>query len=126
MEKVLEKPYVEGGKHPYYLHSIMIHDGLAENGHYYTYVYDRVLRQWWKLDDHRVSISDEETVMKEALGGDGYKSACNLFYMSKHVSDIIDRHKHPLFDLQRAREFRVPGAITSSINEANLTYQMQL
>lgn len=108
MEKILEKPYIEGGKHPYYLHSIMIHDGLAENGHYYTYVFDRVLKIWWKLDDHRVSIADEELVMKEALGGDGYKSACNLFYMSKHVSDMIDKHRKPLFDLQRATEFKIP------------------
>ena len=44
MERILDKPYVEGGKQPYFLHSIMIHDGLAENGHYYIYVYDRVIK----------------------------------------------------------------------------------
>lgn len=61
----------------------MIHDGLAENGHYYSYVYDRVLKVWWKLDDHRVSQVDEQQVMSEAFGGEGYKSACNLFYISE-------------------------------------------
>jgi hypothetical protein len=35
--------------------------------------------------------------MKEALGGDGYKSACNLFYMSKHVADMIDKNSTPVF-----------------------------
>ena len=69
----------------------MIHDGLAENGHYYVYVYDRVVGHWWKLDDHRCSKADEETVMKEALGGEGYKSACNLFYISKKVADLEEQ-----------------------------------
>jgi hypothetical protein len=30
--------------------------------------------------------------MKEALGGDGYKSACNLFYISKHIANQIDKN----------------------------------
>ena len=60
----------------------MIHDGLAENGHYYSYIFDRTLNQWWKLDDHRVTKADEAELMKEAFGGEGYKSACNLFYVS--------------------------------------------
>ena len=40
----------------------MIHDGLAENGHYYSYVFDRSQKIWWKLDDHRVSKATEEQV----------------------------------------------------------------
>ena len=63
----------------------MIHDGLAENGHYYSYIFDRVLGHWWKLDDHRVTKADEAELMAEAFGGEGYKSACNLFYISKTV-----------------------------------------
>jgi ubiquitin carboxyl-terminal hydrolase 25/28 len=75
---------------PFFLHAIIIHDGLAENGHYYTYVFDRIKKLWWKLNDHRVSIEKEEIVMKEAFGGDGYKSACNLFYISKLIANQID------------------------------------
>jgi ubiquitin carboxyl-terminal hydrolase 25/28 len=74
------------------LHAIIIHDGLAENGHYYTYVFDRIKKLWWKLNDHRVSQEKEEVVMKESFGGDGYKSACNLFYISKQVADQIDKN----------------------------------
>ncbi len=25
---------------PYYLHAIMIHDGCAESGHYYSFIFD--------------------------------------------------------------------------------------
>lgn len=91
MDKTLEQPYSESGEHPYFLHSVMIHDGLAENGHYYVYVYDRKAGHWWKLDDHRTSKVDEEQVMQEALGGEGYKSACNLFYISKAVADLEEQ-----------------------------------
>ena len=41
IEQILEKPYIKEQERPYFLHAIMIHDGLAENGHYYSYVFDR-------------------------------------------------------------------------------------
>lgn len=85
------------------MHAIMIHDGLAENGHYYTYVFDRAQKLWWKLNDHNVSQESEETIMKEAFGGEGYKSACNLIYISKHITDQIDTYKKPLYTLEHAQ-----------------------
>jgi uncharacterized UBP type Zn finger protein len=50
------------------LHAILIHDGLATNGHYYTYIYDRRIKQWWLMNDHKVSLVSEDLVMKDALG----------------------------------------------------------
>jgi ubiquitin carboxyl-terminal hydrolase 25/28 len=50
------------------LHAILIHDGLAENGHYYSYIFDSVKKQWFCYNDHIVKQVDEESVMKEALG----------------------------------------------------------
>lgn len=87
MEQILKQPYTQEKERPYHLHAIMIHDGLAENGHYYTFVYDRAQKVWWKMNDHNVSQESEETVLKEAFGGQGYKSACNVIYISKHISD---------------------------------------
>ena len=66
----------------------MIHDGMAENGHYYSYIYDRLQKLWWRFDDHKVSVVDETIVMEEALGNQkGYKSACNLFYINNHITE---------------------------------------
>jgi ubiquitin carboxyl-terminal hydrolase 25/28 len=68
------------------LHAILIHDGLAENGHYYSYVFDSVKKQWFCYNDHVVKQVDEDYVMKEALGNSlGYKSACNLVYISSLI-----------------------------------------
>jgi hypothetical protein len=104
----------------------MIHDGLAENGHYYSYVYDRVVRAWWKLDDHRVSRVDEATVMAEAYGGEGYKSACNLFYISAHVSEMIESRQQPLFGGVRASELPISKAVIAEVRQTNHKYEEEL
>jgi ubiquitin C-terminal hydrolase len=68
------------------LHAIIIHDGVANSGHYYAYVYDRVQKIWWKLNDHDVSVAEEEALMEEAFGQpNSYKSACNLIYVNDHI-----------------------------------------
>mmetsp|Transcript_31698 Transcript_31698/g.48550 ORF Transcript_31698/g.48550 Transcript_31698/m.48550 type:complete len:109 (+) Transcript_31698:1845-2171(+) len=41
LEKIIATPYTRSKEKPYYLHAILIHDGLAENGHYFSYVFDR-------------------------------------------------------------------------------------
>jgi|TARA_B110000285_G_C15094732_1_gene601238 ubiquitin carboxyl-terminal hydrolase 25 len=97
LEKVLKQPYLDLNERPYFLHGILIHDGLAENGHYYSYIYERTSKRWWKMNDHKVEMEMEENVMKEALGGSGYKSACNLIYISEHVKDIIEGYGKPTF-----------------------------
>lgn len=125
LEQILEKPYVKEQERPYYLHAIMIHDGVAENGHYYSYIYDRFQKVWWKLDDHRVSQANVEDVMKEALGGDGYKSACNLFYMSRHIADIIDKNRFSVFADQRARSVRIPASIQTEISRKNADFTLK-
>jgi ubiquitin carboxyl-terminal hydrolase 25/28 len=40
-EDTLRQPYTQLKERPYYLHAVMIHDGVANIGHYYTYLFDR-------------------------------------------------------------------------------------
>ena len=67
LEKDVEKPYVKNKERPYYLHAIICHDGLAENGHYYTYIFDRNKKVWYKMDDHKASIVDESIVDEKSI-----------------------------------------------------------
>ena len=46
------------------------------------------MKKWWKLDDHKVEEAEEEAVFKEAFGGEGYKSACNIFYADQDIVDL--------------------------------------
>jgi ubiquitin carboxyl-terminal hydrolase 25/28 len=41
----------------------MIHDGAADHGHYYSFIYDRANQAWWRFNDHTVSLESEEIVM---------------------------------------------------------------
>ena len=63
---------------------MVIHDGVANSGHYYCYIYDRVEGQWWCYNDHETTKVSEELVMREAVGGvrGSHKSAYNLIYVS--------------------------------------------
>ena len=109
LEQVVAQPYIKEKERPYHLHSILIHDGLAENGHYYSYVYDRVNRAWWQYNDHKATKVDAEQVMKEALGdATAYKSACNLVYISKHVADQIDQLKVAQYTRSYANNLVIP------------------
>jgi ubiquitin carboxyl-terminal hydrolase 25/28 len=94
LEDLVQEPYASKTERQYHLHAIMIHDGYAEQGHYYSYLFDRYLQQWWKFDDHRVSQVCEEQVMRDARGGYKDKSACNLFYVNQKIADSMD---HCLF-----------------------------
>ena len=66
----------------YQLHAVCIHDGSAESGHYYTFIKDHHQDVWREYNDIRVKVVDEETVLNQAKGGEGYKSAYWLVYIS--------------------------------------------
>jgi ubiquitin carboxyl-terminal hydrolase 25/28 len=38
----IEKTYIHMNDQKYYLLSILIHDGLAQSGHYYSFIHDFV------------------------------------------------------------------------------------
>lgn len=75
-------------EHPYYLHCILMHDGFAHSGHYYSFIFDRAKKQWYRFNDHTVSLEHEEIVFTEAFGGqNSSKSAYCLMYLNKGVAD---------------------------------------
>lgn len=95
----LQDPHRKHREHPYYLHAILIHEGSSEQGHYYTYVYDRKRGHWWKMNDHTITIvakEDEQAMLQEAFGahpGKPTTSACNLFYMSPGIAGAIEEYQ---------------------------------
>ena len=63
--------------------------------------------------------------MREAFGGEGYKSACNLFYMSKHIADLIDLNATPVFSNLRAKQMQIPMHLKKEINDRNGQFSMK-
>ena len=48
--------------------AVMIHDGNANGGHYYMFIYNENTRLWHRYSDREVTPSSKEEVMQTALG----------------------------------------------------------
>ena len=91
------------------LRSILIHDGVADSGHYYSYICDHD-GTWQKYNDIQVSEEKEEHVFKEAIGGLNHISAYCLVYVSQKSIDEETGHinKYLQNNMNLARELEVP------------------
>jgi len=75
--------YDEMQTYAYNLHSIIIHSGQADSGHYFAYIYDVEQNKWRKYNDIQVTEVSEEDVMKVSIGEEGSTvSAYFLVYVS--------------------------------------------
>lgn len=68
------------------MHSICVHDGNAESGHYYTFIYDRFQKKWRKYNDIHVTDVTEEQVFEESNGSHGNMSAYWVVYIDDKQS----------------------------------------
>ncbi|KAL4429973.1 hypothetical protein ABPG74_000339 [Tetrahymena malaccensis] len=70
----------------YELFSILIHQGYANTGHYYCYIYDDKKQCWFKFNDSVVTKVTEEEVFKQSYGDqDNNCNACCLFYKNSQT-----------------------------------------
>ncbi|CAK67183.1 unnamed protein product (macronuclear) [Paramecium tetraurelia] len=84
----IEDLYAIMKKYKYFLQSILIHEGAAESGHYYTYIYNPFLKHWFKFNDINVTQVSEEKVLRDAYG-DG-KSKTNAYCLIYQRSDHFE------------------------------------
>lgn len=81
---------------PYRLHAVLVHEGQANGGHYWAYIYNPQEQQWRKFNDITVSEVSWDEVEKESLGGYRNVSAYGLMYVDAtreglvQASDTLD------------------------------------
>lgn len=85
---------LETAEETYELHAICVHDGGAESGHYFTFIKDHKKNIWFKFNDDKINIVDQDIVSAQSDGGHGYMTAFWVIYMSK--SEIIESNNHDL------------------------------
>ncbi|KAJ3423827.1 ubiquitin carboxyl-terminal hydrolase [Anaeramoeba flamelloides] len=72
----------------YQLHSLLMHSGSADFGHYWSYINDAKNKCWWEFNDARVQQISEKKVMKYAQGGNGISvSAYCLIYLYSEIKN---------------------------------------
>lgn len=96
-------------KHKYHLVSILVHDGHAGSGHYYSFNREPFKDTWKKFNDFTVSDEKEEIVMTESLGGYENASAYSLVYISDEAAkEEIYAKPQKAIDLIKGEESEVP------------------
>ncbi len=71
-------------KYAYDLHTILMHSGGTDCGHYYAFIYDAGKKKWRKYNDEEVTEVSEDAVFKEAIGdGKSPATAYFLVYVAK-------------------------------------------
>ncbi|TMW63070.1 hypothetical protein Poli38472_005688 [Pythium oligandrum] len=58
-----------GESFEYRLKGVLVHSGVAQGGHYYSFIFDHVLGKWFKFDDEEVSLFDPSNIEAECFGG---------------------------------------------------------
>ncbi|XP_032084994.1 ubiquitin carboxyl-terminal hydrolase 28 isoform X3 [Thamnophis elegans] len=70
---------------PYHLHAVLVHEGQANAGHYWAYIYHLPRRAWLKYNDIAVTESSWEELERDSFGGLKNASAYCLIYVSKKL-----------------------------------------
>ncbi|NXN69623.1 UBP28 hydrolase, partial [Himantopus himantopus] len=74
---------------PYRLHAVLVHEGQANAGHYWAYIYDQPRQSWLKYNDISVTESSWEELERDSFGGLKNASAYCLMYISDKVSRFL-------------------------------------
>lgn len=75
---------------PYRLHAVLVHEGQANAGHYWAYIYDPRQQCWMKYNDITVSKSSWEELVRDSFGGYRNASAYCLMYIDDKKPFLIE------------------------------------
>ncbi|KFV74812.1 Ubiquitin carboxyl-terminal hydrolase 28, partial [Dryobates pubescens] len=73
---------------PYHLHAVLVHQGQANAGHYWAFIYNQPRRSWLKYNDISVTDSSWEELERDSFGGLKNASAYCLMYISDAVARL--------------------------------------
>ncbi|KAK7904251.1 hypothetical protein WMY93_016858 [Mugilogobius chulae] len=85
---------------PYRLHAVLVHEGQANAGHYWAYIYDPHQRCWMKYNDISVTKSSWEELVRDSFGGYRNASAYCLMYINDKKPFLIEEE----FDKETGRK----------------------
>ncbi|OAD68228.1 hypothetical protein PHYBLDRAFT_183194 [Phycomyces blakesleeanus NRRL 1555(-)] len=83
----IKNQYSSLTKDAYRIHAVFIHQGQANYGHYWVYMYDKPTDQWWKYNDSHVTKVEEAELFRDTSG-----STANpyfLVYVREEDSDAL-------------------------------------
>ena len=114
----IEAPPVDMEQYEYELQGVLVHSGVAQGGHYYSYIRDtdveRKEDKWYLFDDDEVAPFSPSNIPEQCFGGKFSVSGQNS---SNSSDDGMDRHSNALllfYNKVRPRDL-------SEVHQANST-----
>ncbi|XP_040181964.1 ubiquitin carboxyl-terminal hydrolase 28 isoform X5 [Rana temporaria] len=74
---------------PYRLHAVLVHEGQANAGHYWAYIYSHTRKCWLKYNDMSVTEATWEELQRDSFGGMKNASAYCLMYINDKLPYLI-------------------------------------
>lgn len=71
------------------MHAVLVHEGQANAGHYWAYIYDHHQNRWMKYNDISVTKSTWEELERDSFGGYRNASAYCLMYINDKEQYLI-------------------------------------
>ena len=103
------------------MHAILIHEGGSEQGHYYSFIYDRKQCQWYRFNDYKVTPEREDRVFEESFGGNNMRSsAYGLLYINKDI--MSGMNESTLADVNKQLSSKVPKNFLTAIKTDNFNF----
>ncbi|XP_073441396.1 ubiquitin carboxyl-terminal hydrolase 28 [Dendrobates tinctorius] len=108
---------------PYRLHAVLVHEGQANAGHYWAYIYSHTRLCWLKCNDVSVTEATWEELKRDSYGGVRNASAYCLMYINNKLPYLIeDLETGQLEDKIRS----LPGGFSGWIREENQRFDQEV
>jgi len=122
VKKKIETAFQDLQNVKYTLHSVVVHEGGPNSGHYINFNYNSTTKTWKKYNDSKITDVTEEEVFKSAIGGPNEKNSCaySLFY-------VKDDCKVVNFEATTLEKYRglLPKEMQEYVEEENSKFLME-
>ncbi|XP_078214747.1 ubiquitin carboxyl-terminal hydrolase 25 isoform X6 [Callithrix jacchus] len=111
---------------PYRLHAVLVHEGQANAGHYWAYIFDHRESRWMKYNDIAVTKSSWEELVRDSFGGYRNASAYCLMYINDKAQFLIQEEFNketgqPLVGIET-----LPPDLRDFVEEDNQRFEKEL
>nr|XP_020477766.1 ubiquitin carboxyl-terminal hydrolase 25 isoform X3 [Monopterus albus] len=111
---------------PYRLHAVLVHEGQANAGHYWAYIYDPHQCCWMKYNDISVTKSSWEELIRDSFGGYRNASAYCLMYINDKKPFLIEEE----FDKETGQILsgmdKLPADLKQYVKEDNELFDKEI
>ncbi|XP_054237136.1 ubiquitin carboxyl-terminal hydrolase 25 isoform X3 [Indicator indicator] len=111
---------------PYRLHAVLVHEGQANAGHYWAYIYDHHQGRWMKYNDISVTKSTWEELERDSFGGYRNASAYCLMYINDKEQYLIQEEFNKETGQILVGMDTLPSDLKDYVKEDNKRFEKEL